>query len=724
MKLKKKNILVIAILAVAGLFGTASAVVNQKVNEEPVVEKAEASAETEYNQTLQIGHNNGNGGTDSGWKTQNFTHVAGPFQALYNFTFKQNTQFYFKYGSSTYMKNSSNYINSPANFGNYGGNNLYYWGSEFVADIVINVRSQKYYIVSAQGHRTLTIKSNSTYNYLHFWCSDYSNENNLSTKWEGVSFNKSGKTIDFPNCFNKFILNGGSTQTGTLDLSTISGETGTVAGTGNSATVSWLNQSDPYFLGTPNNWAVSNSYKFTSYSGNFKKLSGVSIASGQDFKVLYGNVWYGGDFGYINNEGSAFFTINHNGNNDNIHCNTGGTYDIVFNTSSHYIYIYLSVLPSGGAGYYLIGSGEFGDWSLRNAIPMTDDPSGTNAAILESETGFEISEESVFKVIHYDGIANVIYYNINTAGGTYDGDDWDFNYNSEGNAHYDGSGSSFNFYLLSVAGGSSDGNTNVTGTANFHIVDVGEVDKFGMLFIASNQNASTLRITSKEGASTTVLNNVLLSSVVGFHEYTRVTGFNGYSHLYVVPVFNLRGADTGKLVDRVIINDTTRTVTGLPTTKGASITYYYGSTGAASTAGGKAGLAVTTIDEYIYATTNHSVCELTKDNAGTLDTLYKAATSASTTLHQTATINTYTSTLDAGTKGDVLVSSIYTQISAIASTGKPIGQAVHSFSPLSLFGDSEDGLSTIIIIAASSVALLSVTALSILVIKKRKNKEE
>ena len=49
--------------------------------------------------------------------------------------------------------------------------------------------------------------------------------------------------------------------------------------------------------------------------------------------------------------------------------------------------------------------------------------------------------------------------------------------------------------------------------------------------------------------------------------------------------------------------------------------------------------------------------------------------------------------------------------------------AIRDFSPLSLFGE-EDSLSTVIIIVASSVALLSVTALSILVIKKRKNKEE
>lgn len=54
MKLKKKNILVIGILAVAGLFGTASAVVNQKVNEEPVVEKAEAGSVSKARIVLEL----------------------------------------------------------------------------------------------------------------------------------------------------------------------------------------------------------------------------------------------------------------------------------------------------------------------------------------------------------------------------------------------------------------------------------------------------------------------------------------------------------------------------------------------------------------------------------------------------------------------------------------------------------------------------------------------
>ena len=50
--------------------------------------------------------------------------------------------------------------------------------------------------------------------------------------------------------------------------------------------------------------------------------------------------------------------------------------------------------------------------------------------------------------------------------------------------------------------------------------------------------------------------------------------------------------------------------------------------------------------------------------------------------------------------------------------------AIRTYTPFSLFGNSKDSFSTVIIIVASSVALLSVTALSILVIRKRKTKEQ
>lgn len=50
--------------------------------------------------------------------------------------------------------------------------------------------------------------------------------------------------------------------------------------------------------------------------------------------------------------------------------------------------------------------------------------------------------------------------------------------------------------------------------------------------------------------------------------------------------------------------------------------------------------------------------------------------------------------------------------------------AIRTFNPFTLFNGEEDNFSTVIIIVASSISLLSITALSVLVIKKRKSKEE
>jgi len=60
-------------------------------------------------------------------------------------------------------------------------------------------------------------------------------------------------------------------------------------------------------------------------------------------------------------------------------------------------------------------------------------------------------------------------------------------------------------------------------------------------------------------------------------------------------------------------------------------------------------------------------------------------------------------------------------INRATSSGKQF--AINSFSPFGLISD-KDNISTIIIIIASSISLLSITALSVLVIKKRKRKEQ
>lgn len=87
-----------------------------------------------------------------------------------------------------------------------------------------------------------------------------------------------------------------------------------------------------------------------------------------------------------------------------------------------------------------------------------------------------------------------------------------------------------------------------------------------------------------------------------------------------------------------------------------------------------------------------------------------------------STINTYsTPETSTTTTADIKIPTLISQVSKNASNG--VYGAYRNFSPFDLF-NGEDNLSTIIIIAASSIALVSIGALSILIIKKRKTKEE
>ena len=470
-------------------------------------------------------------------------------------------------------------------------------------------------------------------------------------------------------------------------------------------------------IGSPNSWSINSSYKFDSYSGDFKKLSSITISSGAQFKIIYNNSYYGSNYCFKDTDGSACFSINHSGGDDNIECTQTGTFDIVFNVSSHYFYIYMSSLPAT-AGYYIIGNNEFGSWSMATAIKMSNDPSGGNVGIIESESGMYLTQNTNFKVIYYDGQARVIYYNIESAGGTYVSGDWSFNTNYDGEAHYTGSGSYFNFYLQSVTGGSYTGNQNTNGTASFFIVDINEIDKYGMLYITSNQDASTLKVTSKVGTSDTVLNNVFLSSVTGFHECTGIYNFDGYSHLYLVPVFNLRGGDATKLVDRLEINDgTSRAITYLPTSASSTIKYYYCSSGSASVTFGYCATVVAKYAEYINAATNQSVCNISQSDATYLKNLYETTSTQYYDLHENAYLYTYTGTVEQGTKGSVAMPDIYAQICSIATTGHPLnGRNIN----LDIFGLKDGRNNLIVVIVVSTLTVTAVGGYFFLRRKKQK----
>ena len=55
-KFKLKGVLLAGILAVAGIFGVSSALINKQVNEEPVVEKAEAATDLSFYVAVDTGY--------------------------------------------------------------------------------------------------------------------------------------------------------------------------------------------------------------------------------------------------------------------------------------------------------------------------------------------------------------------------------------------------------------------------------------------------------------------------------------------------------------------------------------------------------------------------------------------------------------------------------------------------------------------------------------------
>lgn len=83
----------------------------------------------------------------------------------------------------------------------------------------------------------------------------------------------------------------------------------------------------------------------------------------------------------------------------------------------------------------------------------------------------------------------------------------------------------------------------------------------------------------------------------------------------------------------------------------------------------------------------------------------------------------YTSSQGVSESETITVQEKWTALSNMISSGNPNHAASRNFTIFNLVGE-EGNISTVIIVIASSVALLSVTALSILVIRKRKTKEQ
>jgi|GEM_PF-2658800 len=135
-----------------------------------------------------------------------------------------------------------------------------------------------------------------------------------------------------------------------------------------------------------------------------------------------------------------------------------------------------------------------------------------------------------------------------------------------------------------------------------------------------------------------------------------------------------------------------------------------------STGGAKDGVAGSVLMQKVieaYDTCSNSVLNGYGAYDALNDSFYSHATSSAK------------STVHASMSGEA--KSIQTHFEAMAArkAGGSYYGAIRSFNPFTLMeGESGDNVTTIIIIIASSVSLLSITALSVLLVKKRKNKEQ
>ena len=262
--------------------------------------------------------------------------------------------------------------------------------------------------------------------------------------------------------------------------------------------------------------------------------------------------------------------------------------------------------------------------------------------------------------------------------------------------------------------------------STIYLLGESSIESGGFLYLATDDDPSTLKVTVSFTASSGTVYPYSLSTLDKVRDVLTTTTlkFNGKDHLYIIPIYNLRGnkTPTGSTYSVAFTNGSDTSSFTLPvstTEPHYTITLYDGSLSSADDQYAKAAIAAYQIDLFINATANNSVCEISIDDAKDLCKLYDAGNAS---LLANSTINTWAGSSASGDKADWGLDSIRYQL------GQKAGGSYAAFAkPSVIFSwllNDNNNISTIIIIVASSVALLSVTALSILVIKKRKAKED
>lgn len=251
----------------------------------------------------------------------------------------------------------------------------------------------------------------------------------------------------------------------------------------------------------------------------------------------------------------------------------------------------------------------------------------------------------------------------------------------------------------------------------------------GYLYFANAADPESIKVTATNSASQTIQSNAKITSIDGTESVSNLTFKNGSTNIkgmHKISLYNLRGNDTGKYITSLTISDGTNSQTytwAAATTGNPSIYIDITSSTQDSSAKGPAASLAFAVSQAITSSANSSVCNVPKATAAILCETYDDLSASAKSSFTSAKITTWNSAKPtySGSQ-DVSMNAILYRLNSIYDNGESRG-VLAGFNGL-LFGNKEDELSTIIIIVASSVALLSVTALSILVIRKRKTKEQ
>jgi len=360
--------------------------------------------------------------------------------------------------------------------------------------------------------------------------------------------------------------------------------------------------------------------------------------------------------------------------------------------------------------YYLEGDKTFtGDsstaWKTSGGYVMHE-PTTDNGNAAEV-TGITVPNSSTVKIVMlYGDSGSFSDYWYGTLGASYT---FCRNDGSSNIIFGDSAGGTYSFYL-------KNGKVYIENDAN--------KTNYGYIYFSSDENASDIEITCQNSNGDTTLNNIRLSYVADEVSSLTLT-FNNIKGLHKVSLYNLRGNNTTYPITSIIIyeknNEVTTTVTF---TDDATGPVYYIKTGLSANNKNaniaKEASVAFDIDRAVQSATNGSVCNIEKPVAIALCTAYKNLPSK--TNIESATIATWASTVgDSG--ADIPMTSVRYQLGNIAGGSYKVS-SLGNFGFNNIFGNDGDNVTTIIIIIASSVSLLSITALSVLLVKKRKAKQD